>query len=164
MTKKILLAIALFLVVIQFIKPDRNVSTTPSPNDIATKYTVPEGVQVSLKNACYDCHSNNTVYPWYANIQPVAWWLNKHIEEGKKHLNFSEFTTYSLKKADHKLEEVIESQEEKWMPLNEYTWMHPKAKLSDEERNAIVAWAKEVRGTIQADSLFKTEPDLPAHK
>lgn len=161
--KKVLLGIALFLVAIQFVKPERNISASVSPNDMSTKYSIPENVQISLKNACFDCHSNNTTYPWYANFQPVAWWLDKHIVDGKKHFNFSEFTTYSLRKADHKLEELIESQEDMWMPMDEYTWMHPEAKLSDEERKAIIGWAKDVRKQIQADSLFKVEPALKGH-
>src|SRR5213592_2028705 len=99
MLSKILLVLLLLLIVIQFVRPEKNQSTGVSANDITTKYAVPTAVQSVLKRACFDCHSNNTTYPWYDNIQPVAWWLNHHIEEGKDELNFSEFTTYSPKKA-----------------------------------------------------------------
>ena len=79
------------LVVIQFFKPERNLSSIkgPAANDISKLYPVPQEVASILKTSCYDCHSNNTHYPWYSNFQPVAWWLDDHIKEGKKEINFS---------------------------------------------------------------------------
>jgi hypothetical protein len=129
------------LVIIQFFRPARNISSAKSPNDISNKYAVPASVQEILNTSCYDCHSNNTVYPWYANIQPVAWWLADHVNEGKKELNFSEFITYSPKKAHHKLEEVIEMVKEGEMPLQSYTIIHQNAKLSDAQKLEIATWA-----------------------
>ena len=91
-------------IVIQFIRPTKNNSKDLITNDITTKYTVPKEVQTILVTSCYDCHSNNTNYPWYANIQPIAWWLNDHIKEGKKELNFSAFTNYKIARQYKKLE------------------------------------------------------------
>ncbi|WP_025762848.1 heme-binding domain-containing protein [Dyadobacter tibetensis] len=147
--KKVLIAILLILVAIQFIRPTPNVSAEMSLNDVEEHYYVPEGVKISLDKACRDCHSSNTRYPWYSQIQPVAWWLNSHIEDGKKHFNLSEFAAYSPKKADHKLEELIESQTDHWMPLESYTFIHSEAKLTETERQEMIDWATALRREIQ---------------
>ncbi|MFM7400174.1 MAG: heme-binding domain-containing protein, partial [Bacteroidota bacterium] len=105
--KKVLLGLLGVLIIMQFIQPDRNVSGA-APGDITGKYAVSENVMAVLKPACYDCHSNQTRYPWYAGIQPVAWWLAEHVNDGKRHLNFDEFTTRKIAVQNHKLEEIIE--------------------------------------------------------
>lgn len=142
MFKKIALILALLLVVVQFIRPPKNQSGAPANNDIGMAYSIPDEVHGILKQKCYDCHSNNTRYPWYANIQPVGWWLYKHIRDGKEELNFSEFKTYSVRKATHKLEETIELVQQKEMPLKSYLWMHPEARVSREEEEKLVAWIR----------------------
>lgn len=149
MGKKILYGLLAVLVIMQFIRPERNVSEIPSANDIRVQYPMPANVESILKRACYDCHSNNTSYPWYTNIQPLGWWLQHHVDEGKAELDFSEFATYSPKKADHKLEEVVEMVEEKEMPLESYTWIHKDAVLSTEEIEIVTQWANELRSVIQ---------------
>lgn len=127
-------------------------------NDISAVVTVPDSVHALLKTACYDCHSNYTNYPWYSNIQPIGWWLKDHIDEGKGHLNFQEFAlvkandrykTVALRQ-DHKLEEVLESQEDKWMPLDSYTWIHKEAKLSDSQRKLIIDWVNTARKELMS--------------
>ncbi len=148
MKKKIFLVILALLVIIQFIRPARNVSTSMSANDISKHFTVPEDVNVILKRACNDCHSNNTIYPWYTNIQPVGWWMANHVKEGKGHLNFSEFGGYTPKKQHHKLEEVVEMVKESEMPLDSYTWMHKNAKLTEQEKVLLVNWAEILRKEI----------------
>ena len=108
-----------------------------------------------LNGACNDCHSNKTEYPWYANVQPVAWWLAGHVNDGKRHLNFSAFTNRPLAYQNHKFEEIVEMVKEKEMPLPSYTWMglHPDANLTDEDRNEIINWAG-----AQMDTLKKNYP------
>lgn len=149
MLRKVLIGLLAIFVLIQFIRPEKNQSEGISPNDISTKYAVPASVQTVLKRSCFDCHSNNTVYPWYDNIQPVSWWLANHIEEGKSELNFSEFTTYPPKKARHKLEEVAEAVTDGWMPLSSYLRIHQDAKLKPEEAKLIADWANQLRSQIQ---------------
>ena len=134
MKKKILIVLLVLIIVIQFFKPSKNLSSAKSPNDISRVYNVPENVSVILDKACNDCHSNNTVYPWYAEIQPVAWWLNNHIEEGKDELNFSEFTSYAPARQYHKLEEIKKQIDEGEMPLSSYTLIHTNAKLTNAEK------------------------------
>lgn len=149
MAKKILYGLLVLLVVIQFIRPERNQSEIPSQNHIRVHYPVPANVETILKRACYDCHSNYTNYPWYTNIQPVGWWLQNHVNEGKRDLNFSEFAAYTPKKADHKMEEVVEMMEEKEMPLESYTFIHKDAVLNDQEVKILVDWANDLRKMIQ---------------
>ncbi len=141
MVKKILIGFLVVLVIIQFIRPDRNTSTADMPNAMSTKYAIPDNVQKVLKYSCYDCHSNNTKYPWYTNIQPIGLWLHSHVVDGKRHLNFDEFATYPEKKAKHKFEEIEEAARDGWMPLAPYLVVHRDARLTPEQSKEIVEWA-----------------------
>ncbi|AWW00158.1 heme-binding domain-containing protein [Arcticibacterium luteifluviistationis] len=160
MIKKILSALLAILFVIQLIRPEKNVSDSVSVNDISAKYEVPEDVHLILKKACTDCHSNNTVYPWYANIQPVAWYLDDHIQDGKKHFDMSEFLAYEPWRAHHKLEELEEEVEENKMPLEDYVRIHEEADLTSDEKSKLIAWSRGVRAEMAADStLDLTRPE-----
>jgi hypothetical protein len=141
MKKQVLVVFIVVLVLVQFIKVDKNESTDLS-YDISTSYPVSNDLSQLLKVSCYDCHSNNTTYPWYSEIQPVAWWLDHHVQDGKKHLNFSEFTKSRISVQNHKFEEIIEMVEDKEMPLPSYTYLglHPQANLTDNQRDLIVNW------------------------
>ncbi len=143
------LAILILLILAQSIRPSKNTSNNKE-KDIATLYAVPENVQQILTKACYDCHSNKTQYPWYASIQPLAWWLNDHVKDGKRHLNFNEFSGYRVAKQYKKLEECIEEVREGEMPLESYTFMHKNAVLTDVERAALFNWCNAVRDSIKA--------------
>ncbi len=167
MKKTILFVILAALIGIQFIRPAKNTSDIKD-NDISTKYAVPAQVAPILDVACNDCHTNNTKYPWYAEVQPVGWWLNQHVTEGKKHLNFSEFTNRPIAIQNHKFEEIIEMVKEKEMPLPSYTWLglHSGAKLSDEQRQLLVGWAEEQMDLLKtqypADSLVMRRRNTPS--
>ena len=151
--KRIALALLVILVAIQFYRPEKNIAEK-GHDMVFIAETKPQPELVTLlKQACYDCHSNNTVYPWYNNIAPVSYWLADHVTDGKKHLNFSDWESYSIKKKDHKLEEVVEMVEDVEMPLNEYTWTHEEARLTEEQREAIIAWAKKTR------ELYEVSPE-----
>ncbi|GHM99735.1 heme-binding protein [Cytophagales bacterium WSM2-2] len=144
--RKILVAVLAVVVIIQFIRPERNISKSEGPNEIQTKYQVPPEVLSILKQSCYDCHSNNTNYPWYANVQPVGWWIQRsHVNDGKRHLNFSEYATYAEKKAKHKFEEIADEVKSGGMPLSSYTWMHHSAVLSPEQAKTLVDWAESLK-------------------
>lgn len=159
MIKKILWVLLLGLVVIQFIHPKRNKAEGPQPNNISQSFEVPGPVKEVLARSCNDCHSNNTDYPWYARFQPVHWWLNNHIREGKSGLNFDEYTNKSLRYQYHKMEETVEMIEDKKMPLESYTWTHKDAKLTDNERVMLINWAKGIMVTMESkypmDSLVR---------
>ena len=158
MIKKILVFLLIVLVAIQFFHPKKNISTGISSNDITLHYTVPENVRDILKRSCYDCHSNNTIYPWYNNVQPVSWWLANHVNEGKGELNFSEFATYAPKKQFHKLNSLADSQRDNWMPLDSYLWIHRDAILNQQQKNVLIAWADSLGRYIKVKNNLPDEP------
>lgn len=153
------------LIVIQFFRPAKNLEKGISANHISSKYPIPADVDSILDKACYDCHSNNSRYPWYYNIQPVGIWMDDHIKEGKRGLNFSEYTNKRLRYQYHKMEEVIELVEEGGMPIDSYTWTHKDAILTTEERSKLVNWAQTIMDTLEAkypiDSLKRPAPPSP---
>jgi hypothetical protein len=124
--KKILLSLLMVLILIQFIQPARNKSSELSSTDIKKTFSIPENVQLVLQIACYDCHSNNTNYPWYSKIQPFGWLLAKHIKNGKAELNFNEFSSYSLRRQISKLTGIGNSVKDGTMPLTSYILIHKK--------------------------------------
>ncbi|HEY9004658.1 heme-binding domain-containing protein [Ohtaekwangia sp.] len=141
--KKVGITLLTVLIIIQFIRPAKNVSDQLiTANDISHTYAISEEVHQILIKKCYDCHSNTTLYPWYYNIQPVAWWMAHHVNEGKDELNFSEFKSYSQKRANHKIEEISDAVNEGWMPLDSYLWIHHEAAITESDRAAINAWIK----------------------
>jgi hypothetical protein len=155
MLKKIIIGlIVLAFIIIQFIRPERNLSNDMS-YDISVKYPIPADVATILKEACYDCHSNLTEYPWYFHIQPVAWWMNGHIVNGRQHLNFSDYTRFPVAVQYRRFNGIIEHVEEKEMPIPSYTWlgMHKDANLTDNQREILINWAK-----VQMDTLKATYP------
>lgn len=165
--KKVLKTIGWILLIgiigIQFFRPAKNMAAGDQPFAIAKAFTVPADVKTILDKACMDCHSNNSRYPWYYNIQPVAWWMANHVKEGKGKLNLDEYTNKRLRFQYHKMEEVIEMVEDKKMPIDSYTWTHNDAKLTVEERTKITDWAKSIMDTLEArypiDSL-KRKPEV----
>ncbi|MBT32979.1 MAG: cytochrome C [Thalassobius sp.] len=152
MGKKIGIVIVAILVIIQFFRPEKNDSDVQTAS-VATKYQLPDDVDQILSVACYDCHSNKTKYPWYANIQPVGWWLNGHINDGKRHLNFSEFTNAPIAIQNHKFEETAEVIEHNEMPLDSYTAMgfHKEANLTEEQKTTLINWAQSQMDFLEAN-------------
>jgi len=155
--KKVGIGILVVLLLLQAYRPAKNNSNSLE-NDISKSYAVPDDVKQILAKACNDCHSNNTVYPWYSNIQPVRLWLDNHVNDGKRHLNFNEFNSYRIARQYKKLDECIEEVKDGEMPLESYTWVHTNAKLSDTEKQKLFDWCNTVRDSIKArypaDSLI----------
>ena len=137
--KILAVAVIVAFVLIQFYQPEKNISTD-SQNLIFKHEQIPENVQQIFKNACMDCHSNNTNYLWYHKIAPVSWLVNKHIIKGKKELNFSEWGKMDDYDKIGAVEDIRQELEQKTMPLKQYVLMHRKAKLTDEDRAAVFAW------------------------
>ncbi len=127
---------------LQFFQPSRNRSDKMLPTDITKIYPVSDTVLALLKTSCYDCHSNNTKYPWYAYVQPVGWFLNKDIQNGKEQLNFSEFGTYKPRRQKSKLISINKRIKDGSMPLPSYLHMHKDAELTDGEKKMIFDWIK----------------------
>jgi len=147
--KKILLVLLLVFIAMQFIRPARNIGQVGQA-DIANRLMVPGSVEGILKTSCYDCHSNNTRYPWYANIQPMGWLLANHIKDGKDDLNFNEFGTYTKRRQVSKLKAIGSSVKEGTMPLPSYTLLHQDAILSKEEKTLVTDWATKTRDSLEA--------------
>ena len=148
--KKILWVLLAAFIIIQFFHPAKNQSIEVLPSDISRNYQEPAEVQTILAKSCNDCHSNNTHYPWYNNIQPVAWWLNNHVLDGKRHLNFSEFTTMRVARQYKRMNDCIETIKKNEMPLDSYTWIHKDAILNDSEKQTLYAWCNTLRDSIKA--------------
>jgi hypothetical protein len=151
MVKKILLGLLAVFIIGQLIRPEKNLSGDES-QALSTKYNVPLDVAAILKVACNDCHTNKTEYPWYANVQPAAWWLADHVKDGKRHLNLSTFAGMKIAIQNHKLEEIVEQVEKKEMPLASYTYLglHSGANLSEAQRATLINWAKAQMDTLKA--------------
>lgn len=143
--KKIVLALLVIFVAMQFYRPEKNADQGNHTLSFITETNPQQDVKTIIQESCYDCHSNNTVYPWYNNIAPVSYWLSDHIKDGKKHLNFSDWENYDAKKKDHKLDEIIEIVSEGEMPLKEYTWTHSEARLTESQRKAVMDWAQKTK-------------------
>jgi len=135
---------------LQFFKPAKNLSRGPIPeDDLRALHEVPPAIRTQLEAACYDCHSNNTRYPWYAEIQPFGWWLAAHVRDGRRELNLSAFGRYPAKRQADKLDSIVDVLNERTMPLPSYTWGHPEAVLNDEEISKLVNWAESLRDKIE---------------
>ncbi|MFY0713073.1 heme-binding domain-containing protein [Seonamhaeicola sp. NFXS20] len=144
-SNKILLVLLIVFVIAQFFRPEKNSGDIASIEPFLAETKPPQEVKLILKEACLDCHSNVTRYPWYNNITPINYWLANHVKDGKKHFNVSNWEGNSVKRKDHKFEELIEEVEGKEMPLKSYTWTHANAKLTDAQIQSVVDWAKNVR-------------------
>src|SRR6266516_5657812 len=133
--KLILKILIMVFVIIQFFRPDENTSAILNKNDISHTFNMSPDVQKIFQNSCYDCHSNNTRYPWYWHIQPVAWWMNSHIKDARKEVNFSEFLSYPARKQYKKIEDLNEEVQQGDMPLFSYTIIHRNARLNHEQKH-----------------------------
>ena len=143
--KKLGLLLLVVFIIAQFFGPEKNDGDIASVDAFFADTNLPKNVKAIFTSSCVDCHSDSTSYPWYNKITPVNYWLDEHVNDGKKHFNISRWTDYSDKKKDHKLDELIEMVEEKEMPLPSYTWTHSDAKLSQVQIDAVLSWAKSVR-------------------
>lgn len=149
----IMLSLIIVLIAIQFVRPDRsNISEQVLKTDISNTFNIPDSVYSILKNACYDCHSNNTNYPWYSNIQPVGWLLAQDIKEGKSQINFSEFGSLSKRRQTSKLQGIANQIKDGKMPLLAYRLMHKKAQLTEEQKALLINWSQATKDSI---SLYK---------
>jgi hypothetical protein len=137
-----LVALLIILFTMQLIQPIRNRNGQVVNKDSGKILRVPEQVQGIFKKSCYDCHSNQTEYPWYTYIQPIGWWMDSHVRKGKEELNFNEFGVYSKRRQLSKLKSIGQSIEDETMPLSSYTFIHKNTKLSKKDKALILDWVK----------------------
>jgi len=149
---KIIKIIALVLMVafvgIQFVPTKRNQSDVVPKTDFMLVNKVPNGIKNKLQVSCYDCHSNNTTYPWYSKIQPGAWFMENHIKDGKKELNFSEWGSLSNRRKASKLRSIIKQIKNDEMPLSSYTLIHRNAILSKAEKQEIIQYITQLKNSL----------------
>jgi len=136
-------------IVLQFFRIDTRPIPIVQAETIQSGISVPPDIDMVLTRSCGDCHSNQTVYPWYSRVQPVAWWLSNHIAEGRGELNFSTFNTYNARRKKKKLEEICEQVKSGEMPLPSYTWIHRNAILTDSEKDAICKWTETASAEVK---------------
>ncbi|MDP1726487.1 MAG: heme-binding domain-containing protein [Bacteroidota bacterium] len=148
--KNTALGILVVLALIQFIHPEKNLGESLGANDIQHVINVPEPVMRVLKTSCFDCHSNRTNYPWYNNIQPIAFWMEDHVKEAKKELNFSEFAGYTRKRQLKKMVEIGKEITEEEMPLPSYLIIHRDAVLTTEQAELLKTWAEQSHAELKS--------------
>jgi len=148
--KKILIGLLVLFIAIQFFQIDKTNPVADEKLDFLVMHNTTPEIASQIKASCYDCHSNKSVYPAYTYVQPIGWFVKNHIEEGKEHLNFSEFGSYTAKKQAHKLEECSELVEEAEMPLSSYTLIHDEAVLSKEQQTTLINYFKEIEKGIKS--------------
>jgi hypothetical protein len=148
--KIFVLVIALAFIALQFVRPDFSNPPVVGSETLAASTTVPADVQAVLTRSCNDCHSNETVYPWYSKVSPFNWFLAGHIDEGRHEMNLSQWNTYTNEKKTHKLDEICEQVEAGAMPLPSYLWIHRNAVLKPEEGRLLCDWAKAESERISA--------------
>ncbi len=142
-------------VLVQFVRPPRNATTQPPPGPITQAFVVPDSVQMILRRSCYDCHSNNTVYPWYASVEPVGWWLDGHIQNGKRHVNYDEYASYRPLRQFIRFRDLINQIKRDEMPMPSYLLIHRYAILTPREKSLLIDWS-----TAMMDSMkTKYPPD-----
>lgn len=145
MKKKIIIGLIVVVVLIQFIRIDKTNPPAEPQQDFIVITQPPAEIVFLLKESCYDCHSNETNYPWYFNVAPISWWAKDHVNDGRKHLNYSTWGTYKKERKEHKLDEMYSEVEEGEMPLTSYTLMHGAAKLTPGQKTALLDWLRTVK-------------------
>ena len=139
------LVLLVVLVGLQFFPIGTIHSTTIPSTDFVKTYKAPEDIAQTLQSSCYNCHSNNTEYPWYSKVQPVGWLLEDHINKGKEVLNLSEFGSYSSRRQQSKLMSMISQIEDDKMPLASYTFIHRDARLSKEKKKTLLDYLRTLK-------------------
>ena len=142
MKKKIIISAAAILILIQFFRINKENPVVNSSNDFLIINKAPDSIAQTIRSSCYDCHSNETQYPWYSNIAPVSWVIKHHINEGREKMNFSDWGQYSSKKRQRKVDGAIEMIEGNDMPLKSYTLIHRDAILNPAKKDSLIIWLK----------------------
>jgi len=154
-TLKFIAALAAAALLIGQVGTARRVASEPKINGMPMSLNA-EPLRV-LVRACGDCHSSHTDWPWYSHVPPVSSWIAQHVREGKERLDFSEWDTYSQWQRQDKLESICGLISTGRMPPWQYTTMHPEARLTEKDKNAVCAWIKEATAARQPARLESTQ-------
>lgn len=162
--KKIIVALFVLFIIIQFFRIDKTNPPVDKSMDFLTIKKAPEDISKMIKTSCYDCHSNESTYPWYSDIQPIGWFLQNHIKEGRQELNFSTFATYDAVRQAKKLKKSAHEIEEGEMPLESYLLIHRDAKLTNEQKEKLVKYFTSIKEEIMMTSNISEEQLKPKRK
>jgi hypothetical protein len=138
--KIILYSFAGCFLLLQFLQPARTRPEADPQMEFLNLEEPPADIAKMIRQACYDCHSYNTRYPWYSYLSPLSWWIQGHIDHGRHNLNFSEWGTYSASDRKALLKHSAKEIDKGSMPLESYLPMHPEARLTDGQKRALVQW------------------------
>lgn len=148
--RKVMIVLAGAVLCAQGVRPAKNLGPAESgPGSLVELHRAPPDLRRMLETSCYDCHSNHTRYPWYAEVQPAGWFLAWHVRDGKKALNFSEFGKLGDAAQAKRLQYMAEAMQERAMPLGSYLWLHRDARLSDEQIRSFTAWSQSVQRRLR---------------
>jgi Haem-binding domain len=136
------ISIVVLFVGLQFVRPAKTNPAIDESRTLEQHIQMSDEVKATLKRACYDCHSNETLWPWYSNVAPISWFVIDHVNDGRRHLNFSDWARYDKQREAKKLAEIQETVRVGQMPLSSYLIIHHEAKLSEEDKKTIGDWAK----------------------
>ena len=150
--KWVAIVLVVALVGIQFVRPARtNPPVDKSQTIEAFTQMTPEVTSI-LDRSCRDCHSNQTVWPWYSNVAPLSWWVIDHANQGRSNLNYSEWGKLAPDRRDRKLRQICDEVQDGVMPLSSYTPMHPAAKLSEQDKKTLCDWTEKERQRLSASA------------
>jgi hypothetical protein len=148
-TKFLVIAVVVLFLGLQFVRPARtNPAVDPAQTIEAHTQTTPQAKDI-LDRACSDCHSNRTEWPWYTNVAPLSWWITNHVNEGRQRLNLSEWAKLDKDRQSKKLQQICDEVTDGGMPLSSYLPMHPKAKLSEQDKKTLCDWTAAERARLK---------------
>ena len=162
--KNLLKVLLVAFIILQFFRIDKTNPPVDKKMDFLTIKKTPENLSKMIKSACYDCHSNETEYPWYANVQPFGWFLKDHIDEGRRELNFSTFATYEPLRQAKKLNKAAKEVKEGEMPLESYLLMHKEAKLNLDQKELLVTYLLTMKDITMMQNGISEEELKPKQK
>lgn len=142
----VLVVVAAALAAAQFVPAKR--TNPPAQGSLVA----PLPIAATLRRACYDCHSNETRWPWYSRVAPVSWLIVRDVNLGRKEINFSEWSSYYPRTRRRKLEWMGRALHEEEMPPSSYRLMHPDARLTDADRAALLRWTESALNTSSTQS------------
>ena len=146
--KWVAIVLVVAFVAIQFVRPALTNPPVDESQTILARAQVPTEVASILDRSCSDCHSNKTVWPWYTHVAPVSWWLTDHVGKGRKDLNLSEWGKLPADRQDRKLRQICDEVTDGNMPLASYLPMHPRARLSEQDKKTLCAWTDAERERV----------------
>jgi Haem-binding domain len=155
---RIVLIVIVIVVAIQLYRPGRNNPAENPAHNLKAVAQVPPEVDQILARSCNDCHSYNTTWPWYSRVAPVSWLVTSDVNDGRRHLNLSEWTALNPERQQRKLTQICTEVDEGEMPLKQYTWIHKETPLNRQQRDLVCNWTKEEQKRITEKTGVQVPP------